>query len=67
MKLIENWKRAYRMYSVQVMGFIVALGAAWPLIPDDLKSHLPADMLPYISVLALLGIVFRLVKQEPKE
>ena len=51
------------MYSVQVMGFIVALGAAWPLIPDDLKSYLPEDMLPVISVLALIGIVVRLVKQ----
>jgi len=65
--VIDDVQKAYKMLSVQMFAIIGVLGLAWPLMPDDLKSHLPADMLPYISGLAFLGIVLRLKKQGPKE
>lgn len=67
MKLVSEWKKAYRWFSVQIMGLIAAIGLAWPLMPEDLKSHVPENVLPIISVLAFVGILSRVVKQGPKE
>lgn len=67
MKLVSDWKRAYRWFSVQAMGVIAAIGLAWPLMPDDLKAYLPEDILPVISLLAFIGILSRVVKQGEKE
>lgn len=63
MKLVEDWKKAYRWFSVQIMGIIAAVGMAWPLMPADLKTHLPENILPYISAIAFVGILARVVKQ----
>lgn len=63
MKLVSEWKKAYRWFSVQIMGLIAAIGIAWPLMPDDLKAYVPENVLPIISVLAFVGILSRVVKQ----
>jgi len=67
MKLVSEWKKAYRWFSVQIMGLIAAIGIAWPLMPDDLKAYVPENVLPIISVLAFVGILSRVIKQGPKE
>jgi hypothetical protein len=67
MKLIEDWKKAYRWFSIQLFAVIGAIGLAWPLMPADLKAYLPADILPYLSAAAFLGIIARVVQQGPKD
>jgi hypothetical protein len=65
--LVDDAHKAWKWLSVQMMTAIAAIGLAWPLMPEDLKAYLPADLLPYISALAFLAIVLRLIKQGPKE
>lgn len=65
MKLINEWRRAYRMLSVQAMALALAIQGAWPSIPDDLKAQLPAEAVHWVSIALLVaGILGRLVKQE---
>lgn len=65
MKLIDNWKRAHRMFSVQAMALAAAVQGIWPTIPEDLKSHLPTSLVHWVSIVLLMaGILGRLVTQE---
>lgn len=71
MKLVDNWKRAHRMISVQLMALTGALQAVWPSIPQDLKDALPHGLVHYVSIALLCAAVFgRLLDQgsttEPK-
>lgn len=67
MKLVENWRRAWRWISVQSMVVAVAVQGAWAFIPDDLRASFPKDYLQAVTVLLLLvGVAGRLVKQTPE-
>lgn len=63
MKLIPNWRKAWRMASVQISAAIVA----WVALPPDVQAAavgllgVAPDKVP--GVLALLGIVARIVSQ----
>jgi hypothetical protein len=66
MRLIDDWKKAPRLLSVQAMLIAGAIQGAWPLIPDDLKSALPTNLVHWVSVALLAaGILGRLVSQTP--
>lgn len=63
MKLIPNWRRAPRMFSVQV----ASLAVAWGLMPPDMQTAMLAalgvgpERIP--AVLGLLFLAGRLVDQ----
>ena len=57
MKLIDNWKRAHRMISVQLMALVGAIQAAWPSIPKDLKDTLPHNLVHWVSIVLLVAAV----------
>ncbi len=62
--LVENWRGAWRWFSMQAMALVVALQGAWAAMPDDLKQHFPPLLVTALSVgLLLLGIGGRLVRQ----
>lgn len=63
MRLIENWRRAWRMLSVQLSAAIVLLAAAEPYLPQ-LRDVLPDH---WYAAMAVLVIVARLVKQPKLE
>ncbi len=63
-RLVENWKEAWRWFSLQAMALVVAVQGAWAAMPDDLKQHFPSWLVTALSVsLLLLGIGGRLVRQ----
>jgi hypothetical protein len=65
MRLVEEWRSAWRWFSLQAMALTAAIQAAWAALPDDLKQHFPAKAVTAVSVaLLLLGIGGRLVKQK---
>ncbi|MBV9548262.1 MAG: hypothetical protein JO256_01155 [Alphaproteobacteria bacterium] len=65
MKLVVEWKSAWRWFSVQAMVLTAAVQAAWAALPDDLKSHVPGRIVTALSLLLLvLGICGRLVQQD---
>jgi len=64
MKLIPNWRRAWRMFSVQAMTLATAMQGAWMAVPEDLKAHVPGALVHGVTVALLVaGIVGRLVAQ----
>ena len=63
-KLVDNWKRAHRMISVQLMALVAALQGAWPSVPEDLKAALPHGLVNWVSIVLLVAAVFgRLLDQ----
>ncbi len=67
MKLVANWKRAWRWISVQTMVLAGALQGAWMFVPDDLRASIPQNVVQgFTLVLLVLGVVGRLVDQTPK-
>lgn len=64
MQLIPEWRKAWRMVSVQCMALALALQGTWSAMPVELQQAVPAPIVQLIT-LALLGfgIVGRLVLQ----
>lgn len=63
-RLIPNWRRAWRMFSVQAQALAVAVLGGWQALPDDLRATIPPwAVVTLASVLLLAGIVGRLIDQ----
>jgi len=79
MQLIDDWKKAYKFWSVRlgvagtviVSIFLAAPEAAlyaWAALPSELKSVLPSDVIKYSGVVILaLSFFARVVKQHSLE
>lgn len=66
MRLIPNWRRAWRMFSVQAQALAFAVLGGWQAMPDELRAAVPAwAVLAVAMVLLVAGIVGRLI-QQPK-
>lgn len=64
MKLIPNWKRALRGYSVMAQGAATSVLGAWLAIPEDMRAVVPTWVVfAIVIVLLVLGIIGRLVAQ----
>lgn len=63
MKLIDNWRKAHKLWSVRIQAAGAIVTGAWASIPADLRDHLP-----YLGHLAaglfVAGIASRLISQE---
>jgi hypothetical protein len=61
---IPNWKRAWRMFSVQAQALALAILGAWQVMPEDLKAQLPPEAAFWCAMLLLVfGIAGRLIDQ----
>lgn len=61
MRLIDDWKRAWRLFSVQAAAALVALEVAGDYLPE-LKEYLGDDFAKWIGV----GIIVaRVIRQTP--
>ena len=66
--LIPDWRKAWRWFSVQAMVLAGAINGTWAVIPDDMKTSLPAGAVQWLTIALLtLGVAGRLVDQTPKE
>ena len=64
MKLIQNWRSALRMYSVQAQTVNLAILGAWQALPDDLRGSAPSPVVAgIVAALLVLGIAGRLIAQ----
>lgn len=64
MRLIPQWQRAWRWFSVQAFALQGALAAAWLAVPDTLRASVPSEWLAAAAiVLTVLGTAGRLVDQ----
>ena len=68
MTLIEDWKSAWRWYSMRLMAAIAVLPLVWPMIPPEVQAWLPEAYRPWVLVaLAIGGIAGRLIDQKKVE
>jgi len=66
MKLIENWKGAFRWFSVQFPALNLAFLGTWSALPSKFQDALPMPVVMGIAaVLIVLGVIGRLVDQTP--
>ena len=64
MQLIPQWRRAWRMFSVQAQALAFAILGAWQVMPEEMKATLPPSAVYWASMALLVaGIVGRLVVQ----
>lgn len=64
MHFVENWKQAWRWFSVQMYGVLMALPLVWAGLPDDAKAFMPEAAQPWVlTILAGVGIFGRLIDQ----
>lgn len=75
MKLIDDWKKAWRLWSVQlnIITIIILtilndlpshIIASWSLLPEELKSQIDKEVIAYVTMgLVVINILSRLVSQ----
>ena len=64
MKLVPQWRKALRMFSVQAMVLAGAIQGAWVALPVEMKASVSDEWLRYITItLMVAGVVGRLVVQ----
>lgn len=65
MKLVDNAKSWYKMFSVQAQIAAGSVLASWSVIPEDLKQNIPHNVVIGVALgLLVLGVVGRLIKQD---
>jgi len=65
MKLVDNAKSWWKMFSMQAQVINTALLVSWQSLPSTLQTILPVQYLLIIAVgLLILGMVGRMVKQD---
>lgn len=64
LRLVDDWRRAWRWFSVNCMALALVIQSAWAGMPEDMKSAIPSDWVSAVSITAMaLGILGRLIKQ----
>lgn len=65
LQLVEDWRKAWRWFSVNAMVLAAAIQGAWLQIPDDMKASIPPALVSYSTItLLVLGVLGRLLKQD---
>ena len=63
-KPVKNWRKCWRMFSVQAMVLAGAIQGAWAALPAEMQSTVSDEWLRYITItLMVAGVVGRLVVQ----
>jgi ABC-type uncharacterized transport system permease subunit len=64
MRLVPDWRAAWRWFSVQALVVLAALPLVWSTLPADLRAYLPDGWEPYVLLLvAVGGLAGRLIDQ----
>ncbi|HCQ8124604.1 TPA: hypothetical protein OL914_000041 [Klebsiella quasipneumoniae subsp. similipneumoniae] len=64
MKLVDDWKNAWRWFSMHALVLAGVIPTVWAELPPDLKTAIPPGAMGAITaVIAACGVVGRLVNQ----
>jgi hypothetical protein len=65
MKLVDDWRKAWKWVSMWAMSFGLAVQGAWEFMPADLRTGLSDTHVRWVAMtLLVVGIAGRLVKQK---
>lgn len=79
MQLIRDWRKAWKFWSIRLGLIGTALTSiflaspeaalyAWALLPEDIKTHMPPEVVKYMGIAILAGsFVARIIKQPKLE
>lgn len=66
-KIIPDWRSRLSDYSTLALGAGAAIVAAWIALPEDLKAHLPVDIVAQlVGGLNAAGLLGKFVVQSPR-
>ena len=64
MKLVADWKDAWKWISVNCMVIATAIQGAWVYVPEDMRTSLPPNLVHFLTIgLLAVGVAGRLIKQ----
>lgn len=64
MQLIENWKSAWKMWSVRILAVLAIVGTSWAAVPDSVKALIPDQYLGYVvGFVSVCAAIARIIKQ----
>lgn len=62
MRLIPDWRSAWRYISTRAMALSLAVTGSWLALPEDWRARLPDDLISWITIPTLIvGVVGRFV------
>lgn len=68
MKLVDDWKKCWKWFSVHALVIAGILPTVWLELPPDLKASIPPGAMSTITaVIAACGVIGRLVSQEKRK
>ena len=66
MKLVSDWKNAYKWLSVVIPAFGTLLLASWMAVPDSMRNTIPHRYVEAITIVIFVaGVIGRLIQQTP--
>lgn len=64
MKLVDDWRDAWKWLSMNCMVLATAIQGTWIAIPDNMRSTIPANWVHALTIALLIaGVGGRLIKQ----
>lgn len=64
MKLVPNWRQAYKWFSVRLILVLAALPEVWTWLPMEWRQSLPEDTLKWLcGIVGILAVYARVVSQ----
>lgn len=64
MKMIEDWKQAYKWASTRCMALAATVQATWISIPEDTRAQVPAYLVSGLTVgLLVMGVIGRITQK----
>lgn len=64
MRLVANWRKAWRWASLQFMALAAAAQVAWETLPPEALAVIPIDYQGYITLgLVIAAMIGRLIDQ----
>jgi hypothetical protein len=65
MRLVPDWREAWKWFSMQFAALIIALPVAWMAVPEEVKAYLPDKWKPWIMVaLGVCVFLGRIIDQK---
>ncbi|OAH36970.1 hypothetical protein AX777_18195 [Sphingobium yanoikuyae] len=65
-RLISDWRKAYKLWSVRLSALGLAAMTAWPSIPQEIREEIPGQRWIAAGIFAAV-ILGRLINQEKKD
>lgn len=68
MKLVDNARNWYKMFSIQAQIVAGGILGSWSMIPESLRANIPQNVVIGVAItLLVLGVIGRLIKQDSVE